>query len=251
MAPAPLLNTVLRGLRFSAVFARTVLTQAPAPQAWLQQVFLGGFPVLAIVLPAAAIIGMIVAFQVAREVAVFGGERIVGGAVAIALARELVVIVTAVVVAAQKSAALAAELRGHLDEPEARSFRTRILPALWASCALIPVLAVLSLPLGLAGGAWLSWSFYDIPGPMFINSARVTLQSGELLLAGLKGLVFGLVITWTAAYWGLEGEDWAPSAGDAGAATVLTSLVLIVAADLVLSLLLYGSRGTGAILLRS
>ncbi|MEB3174289.1 MAG: ABC transporter permease [Cyanobacteriota bacterium] len=251
MAPAPLLNTVLRGLRFSAVFARMVLTRAPAPQAWLQQVFLGGFPVLAIVLPAAGIIGMIVAFQVAREVAVFGGERIVGGAVAIALARELIVIVTAVVVAAQKSAGLAADLRGHLGEPEAQSFQSRILPALWASCALIPILAILSFPLGLAGGGWFAWVFYDIPGSMFLNSARVTLQTGELLLAGIKGLVFGVAITWTAAYWGLEGEDWAPSAGDASAATVLTSLVLIVAADLVLSLLLYDSRGTGAILLRS
>ncbi|MBJ7899777.1 MAG: hypothetical protein GC158_07630 [Cyanobacteria bacterium RI_101] len=251
MAPAPLLNTVLRGLRFSAVFGRRALTRAPAPQAWLRQVFLGGFPVLAIVLPAAAIIGMIVAFQVAREVIVFGGERIVGGAVAIALARELIVIVTAVVVAAQKSAGLAAELRANRGETEGVAFQSQILPALWASCALIPVLGILSLPLGLAGGAWFAWVYYDIPGPMFLNSARVTLQSGELLLAGIKGLVFGVVITWTAAYWGLEGEDWAPGAGDASAATVLTSLVLIVAADLVLSLLLYSSRGAGAILLRS
>jgi phospholipid/cholesterol/gamma-HCH transport system permease protein len=190
--------------------------------------------------------GMIFTIQTARQLESLGAINSVGGAFAIAFCRELAPILTASVVAGQVGSAFAAEIGAmKVTEQIDALYMLKtdpidylILPRVVACCAMVPTLIILGLVFGIGGGIFAAAQFYQVPPPVFLDSARSFLKTTDLVSLGFKGVLFGGAIGTIACGWGMTTYGGVRQVGESATAAVVISGVSIFAIDLAISLLL-------------
>jgi len=222
----------------------------------LEQMAVVGPDSFGIALLTAAFVGMVFTIQVAREFINFGATTAVGGVLAIALARELAPVLTAVVLAGRVGSAFAAEI-GTMQVTEQIDalyiLRTDpidylVLPRLFACCTMLPVLTLLSLLTGMAGGLAIAMLLYGIPQQVFLDSAKNFLGLWDLISATIKSMVFGALIAVIGCSWGMTTTGGAKGVGQSTTTAVVTSLMAIFIANFFLSWLLFrGASDVGGI----
>lgn len=194
--------------------------------------------------------GMIFAIQTARELDRFGATYALGGAFAMAFCRELAPILTAAIMAGQVGTAYAAEIgcMKVTDQIDAlKVLRTDpidylVVPRVVACCIMLPVLTVLGLSLGIAGGAGVALYFYDMPVGQFLDSVRSLMVLNDLFAVLIKSVLFGAIVALAGCTWGLT-TTCSRSVGRAATSAVVTTWVSLFVVDFFLSLLLFGSSG--------
>jgi phospholipid/cholesterol/gamma-HCH transport system permease protein len=197
--------------------------------------------------------GMIFAIQTARELDRFGATYALGGAFAMAFCRELAPILTAAIMAGQVGTAYAAEIgcMKVTDQIDAlKVLRTDpidylVVPRVVACCIMLPVLTVLGLSLGIAGGAGVALYFYDMPVGQFLDSVRSLMVLNDLFAVLIKSVLFGAIVALAGCTWGLT-TTCSRSVGRAATSAVVTTWVSIFVVDFFLSLLLFSSSGMAA-----
>ncbi|ERN40959.1 conserved hypothetical integral membrane protein [Rubidibacter lacunae KORDI 51-2] len=217
----------------------------------LEQMAVVGPDSIGITMLTAAFVGMVFTIQVAREFINFGASSAVGGVLAIAIARELSPVLTAVVLAGRVGSAFAAEI-GTMQVTEQIDalyiLRTDpidflVLPRLIACCLMLPLLTILALLTGMAGGLLIATTVYDLPQQVFLNSAREFLDSWDLASAAIKSVVFGALIATIGCSWGLTTTGGAKGVGQSTTTAVVTSLLAIFVTNFFLSWLLFQGAG--------
>ncbi|MBE9117324.1 MlaE family lipid ABC transporter permease subunit [Lusitaniella coriacea LEGE 07157] len=207
-----------------------------------------------IALVTASFVGMVFTIQVAREFINFGSGNLVGGVLAIALARELTPVLTAVVVAGRVGSAFAAEI-GTMRVTEqidalyvlkTDPIDYLVIPRIIACCLMLPVLTILSLITGLAGGLLVAIALYGdhISQQVFLDSVQNMLEVWDLIGAALKAVAFGGLIAVIGCSWGLTTTGGAKGVGQSTTTAVVTSLLAIFVANFFLSWLMF--QGTGS-----
>jgi len=220
----------------------------------LDQMAVVGPDSLVIALITASFVGMVFTIQVAREFITFGSANLVGGVLAIALTRELTPVLTAVVVAGRVGSAFAAEI-GTMRVTEqidalyilkTDPIDYLVIPRILACCLMLPMLAVLSLMVGLAGGLIISTSLYGehISQHTFLESVRNMLGVWDVVGAILKATVFGALIAVIGCSWGLTTTGGAKGVGQSTTTAVVTSLLAIFATNFLLSWLMFQGAGS-------
>jgi phospholipid/cholesterol/gamma-HCH transport system permease protein len=217
----------------------------------LEQMSIVGPESLTIALVTAAFVGMVFTIQVTREFLYFGASSYVGGVLALALTRELAPVLTAVVVAGRVGSAFAAEI-GTMQVTEqidalymlkTDPIDYLVIPRVVACSLMLPVLAILSLLTGLAGGVVIAESLYRIPSVVFLNSAQNFLETWDLITAMLKSIIFGVIIAIIGCSWGLTTTGGAKGVGKSTTTAVVTSLLAIFIANFFLSWLMFQGIG--------
>jgi phospholipid/cholesterol/gamma-HCH transport system permease protein len=196
--------------------------------------------------------GMIFTIQTARQLDKYGALDSVGGAFAIAFCSELAPILTASVIAGQVGSAFAAELGSMKVSEQIDALYTLrtdpidylILPRVLACSGMMPILIILGLVFGIFGGIFVAFEFYKIPPDRFLESVRTFLKPTDLLMLWIKGLVFGGAIGTVGCGWGMTTKGGVKQVGESATAAVVVSGVLILVADLILSIL-FGESPTG------
>lgn len=210
---------------------------------------------LLIALLTAAFVGMVFTIQVAREFINFGAANAVGGVLAISLARELGPVLTAVILAGRVGSAFAAEI-GTMKVTEqidalyilkTDPIDYLVLPRVIACCIMLPVLTILCLITGMAGGMLIATNMYGISQNVFLSSARNFLDIWDICSAVLKGIFFGSLIAVIGCSWGLTTTGGAKGVGQSTTTAVVTSLLGIFVFNFFLSYLMF--RGTGSAVL--
>ncbi len=194
--------------------------------------------------------GMIFTIQTARELERFGAIHALGGAFAMAFCRELAPILTAAIMAGQVGTAYAAEIgcMKVTDQIDAlKVLRTcpidyLVVPRVVACCVMLPVLTVLGLVLGLAGGAGVAFVLYEMPIGQFLDSVRSLMVLNDLIAVLLKSVLFGAIVALAGCTWGLT-TTCSRSVGRAATSAVVTTWVGLFVVDFFLSLVLFGSSG--------
>lgn len=209
---------------------------------------------LLIALTTAAFVGMVFTIQVAREFLYFGAGTAVGGVLAIALTRELAPVLTAVVLAGRVGSAFAAEIGTmrvteqidalHVLKTDPVDYL--VLPRVLACCLMLPILTLLSLITGLAGGLFIATNWYDISQTTFLNSARDFLSVWDLVSSSVKAVVFGGLIAVIGCSWGMTTTGGAKGVGQSTTTAVVTALLAIFISNFLLSWLMF--QGTGSAL---
>ncbi|MDM9383403.1 MlaE family lipid ABC transporter permease subunit [Chlorogloeopsis sp. ULAP01] len=191
--------------------------------------------------------GMIFTIQTARELVRFDAVSTVGGAFALAFCRELAPILTASIIAGQVGSAFAAEI-GEMRVTEQidalHMLKTDpidylILPRVIACSLMLPILTIIGLVVGIAGGVFAAQQFYQILPEVFLESVRNFLVIPDVFIVLFKGLIFGLMIAVVGCSWGITTIGGAKQVGESATAAVVTTWVLIFIVDFFLSLLLY------------
>ncbi|MEB3225211.1 MAG: MlaE family lipid ABC transporter permease subunit [Synechococcus sp.] len=210
---------------------------------------------LLIALITAGFVGMVFTIQVAREFIYFGAGTAVGGVLGLSLSRELAPVLTAVVLAGRVGSAFAAEI-GTMRVTEQidalHILRTDpidylVVPRFLACCLMLPLLTVLSLLTGMAGGLIIAINLYQIPQSIFINSARNFLEYWDIISAMIKSMVFGGLIAVIGCSWGLTTTGGAKGVGQSTTTAVVTSLLAIFIANFFLSWLMFQGLGSALV----
>jgi phospholipid/cholesterol/gamma-HCH transport system permease protein len=221
----------------------------------LEQMALVGPASLLIALITAGFVGMVFTIQVSREFISLGAGTAVGGVLAISLARELAPVLTAVVLAGRVGSAFAAEL-GTMKVTEqidalymlkTDPIDYLVIPRVIACCLMLPILTVLSLITGMAGGMFIADSMYGISNTVFLNSAKNFLSLWDLFSTPIKGVCFGALIAIIGSSWGLTTTGGAKGVGQSTTTAVVTSLLAIFISNFFLSWLMFQGPGSAVL----
>lgn len=180
------------------------------------------------------LLGLILAFQSAIPLKMFGGEGFVGGLVGIALVRELGLILTAILVAGRTGSAFAAELgtmkvNEEIDALETmgiRPIRFLVAPRLLAGTLALPILSLFATLAGLVGG-WLVMTVLGFSTQYYIDQLQAFVHAGDLIGSICKAFIFGFMISAVGCRFGLTAGQDAGAVGTATTASVVTSIVLL------------------------
>lgn len=222
----------------------------------LDQMAVVGPESLLIALVTASFVGMVFTIQVAREFINLGAGTAVGGVLALALSRELAPVLTAVVLAGRVGSAFAAEI-GTMRVTEQIDallmLRTDpidylVIPRAIACCFMLPILTIMCLVTGMAGGLLIATSLYGISQSVFLDSARNFLSIWDLCSAAIKAFCFGALIAVIGCSWGLTTTGGAKGVGQSTTTAVVTSLLAIFIVNFFLSWVMF--QGTGSAILQ-
>ncbi|HEY9648964.1 MAG TPA: MlaE family lipid ABC transporter permease subunit [Chroococcidiopsis sp.] len=195
--------------------------------------------------------GMIFTIQTARSLVDYGAVSVVGGAFGIAFCRELAPILTACVITGQVGSAFAAEI-GSMQVTEQVDallmLRTDpvdylVLPRVLACCLMLPVMTILGLVTGIAGGVLIAFHFYDQSPSEFLRSLHAILTLNDLVNVVIKSTVFGALVGIIGCNWGLTTSGGVKGVGRSATAAVVTGWVAIFVVNFVMSLLMFQELG--------
>ncbi len=189
--------------------------------------------------------GIIFAIQSAREMVRFGSIGTLGGVFAAAYCRELAPLLTAGVLACQVGSAFAAEIASMklTQQIDAlKMLRTDpidylVMPRVVACAIMLPILTVLSLFCGVAGGGIITTNVYGLSMDVFLDGVRSSLSVTDVLVIISKAVLFGGVIAIASCSRGLTAARHGRGVGESATAAVVTAWVALFAIDLLLACL--------------
>ena len=208
-----------------------------------------------IALVTAIFVGMVFTIQVAREFINFGASNAVGGVLAIALTRELAPVLAGVVLAGRVGSAFAAEI-GTMKVTEqidalyilkTDPIDYLVTPRLIACCLMLPILTLLFLITGMAGGLLVATNLYNLSESVFLDSARNFIRVWDICSAMVKASCFGALIAVIGCSWGLTTKGGAKGVGESTTAAVVTSLLVIFVTNFFLSWLMFQGSGSAVL----
>lgn len=192
--------------------------------------------------------GMVLALQTFSGFARFGAESFVGSVVAISLTRELSPVLVGLMVTGRVGSSMAAEI-GTMRVTEQidalTAFGTEpvqylVVPRVWASIAMMPLLVILGDAVGIYGGYLVAVQLLGANGIVYIERSFQFLELGDDIISGLiKAAVFGLLFATIACVKGYYTSGGAEGVGRATTSAVVAGSLAILVADFFMTKLLY------------
>jgi len=193
------------------------------------------------------LIGMILALQSAYQLSQFGVTGLVANLVAVSMTRELAPLITAILVAGRVGSAITAELGTMKISQEIDALTVMgidpvtlvVVPRTLGLIVAVPALTIFSSLLGILGGCVVGVSVLGLGATGYLSDSLGALVQQDIWGGVLKGLVFGLIIGVVSCQQGLDTEGGADEVGRSTTRAVVRSIVLIIAADLFVTAILY------------
>lgn len=206
-----------------------------------------GFPIVALIL---FLIGAASALQASVQLQKFGSNIFVANLLAIGICSELGPLMTAIVVSGRSGSAIASEVAAMRFTEELDGLRTLGLdplrfvavPKLWALLVCLPLLTICADFFGLVGGTLVSVFVFDLSLATFIERLLDVLKVKHILTGVVKSLSFAWAITVLGVFRGLSFRGGAGELGRATTASVVNSLLAIIALDTFWGVVFYLKR---------
>ena len=202
-----------------------------------------GVKSLGIVVVTSIFIGMVMAVQFAFGLRKFGGMEYTGRVVGLSFARELAPTLTAVIVGGRIGAGMAAEV-GSMAVTEqidalralgADPYKKLVLPRVFASVLVMPVLGALALVLGFTGAMLITDFQFGIPASFFFYSALGTVTMKDFASGMIKTPFFGAIIALVGCHFGMITRGGTEGVGNSTTRTVVVVSISILIADFFLT----------------
>ena len=245
------LSEVGRLARFA--FQATISIVRP-PLYWkasLQQMWLIGYNSLPVVGLTALFTGAALAQQIFVGGSRFNAESVVPGVVVIAIVRELGPVLGGLMVAGRVSSAMAAELgtmrvTEQIDALVTLStdpFRYLIAPRLIAAVITLPLLVLVANIIGVLGGFIIGTERLGLNPGTYIQVTVDFLEQSDVVSSVVKAAVFGFIIALMGAYHGFYSSGGAEGVGKATTNAVVSAFILILLANLIITVIVFGGAG--------
>lgn len=224
--------------------------KAVSRKSLFEQMVFAGVRSLAIVFFVAFFTGIVLAMQSAYQLEKLGATMYVASLVAVSMARELGPVLTALVVAGRVGAAITAELGSMkvTEQIEAlqalaiNPIRYLVLPRILALLVVLPCLTVFSDLVGMFGG-WLIGVFnLGLTSGVYIDKTIEFLRLKDIYTGLFKSFIFAGIISIIGCHMGLTTKGGAEGVGNSTTVSVVTSFILIILADCLLTGIFYFSN---------
>ena len=204
-----------------------------------------GFNALIIIGLTSFLVGMVIAYQGAVQLAKFGADIFIVDTVGISIVRELGPMITAIVIAGRSGSAYTAEIGAMKITEEISAMRTMgfdpynflVLPRVFALMIALPLLIFFSDIMGIFGGMVAAHMQLNISMAQFVDRLGEVLELKHYVLGMIKGPVFAFVIASVGCFRGFQVSDNTESLGMHTTASVVNSIFLVIAFDALFSVI--------------
>jgi len=208
---------------------------------FVQQSGVEALPIVSLI---SILVGLILAFVGAVQLAMFGAQVYIANAVGIGMLRQMGAMMTAVIMAGRTGAAYAAQLGSMQVNEEIDAFRTLgiapmdflVLPRLLALLLMVPLLTIYADVLGIFGGMLVGVGMFDIPVTQYLNQTMEAVSFSHLSVGLFMSLVFAVIIAIAGCYQGVNSGRSSAAVGEAATTAVVSAIVGIVIADAIITL---------------
>jgi len=191
--------------------------------------------------------GMVLALQSAYQLTKMNAEIYISSLVALSMVRELGPVLTALVVAGRVGASITAELGtmkvteqiDALETLATNPVKFLVVPRFLALCFMLPLLTVYADFIGMIGGYLIGVYKLLIGASIYVQMTFDPLEFKDVFTGLFKSLIFAMVICIISCYEGFRTEGGAEGVGKATTLSVVTSFILIIAADCLFTALFY------------
>ncbi|MGE3181423.1 MAG: MlaE family ABC transporter permease [Phycisphaerae bacterium] len=192
-------------------------------------------------------IGLILALNLAPTLESYGQLNRVADVVGLAVFRELGPLITAVILSGFAGASIAAEIGAMVEGEEIKALRAHaldpvkflVIPRVIATTVMMIGLTIIADVFGLLGGLVTGMYVLDLSFYEYVEGTRLALKTSDYTTGLIKGAVFGVIISTLACYLGLNVKGGAAGVGEATTRTVVHSIVSLIAADVVFTVIFY------------
>ena len=177
----------------------------------------------------------------------FGAEAVVPNIVVLGITRELGPVIAGLMVAGRVAAAIAAEIGtmrvteqiDALTTLSTNPMRYLVVPRLVAAVVTMPVLVLVADAIGVFGGYVVATRSLGFNGAIYIKNTLDFVTNGDVRSGVIKVAVFGFIIALMGCYNGFHSRGGAQGVGAATTNAVVTSSILILAANYFLTSILF------------
>lgn len=185
------------------------------------------------------LVGLILAFVGAVQLALFGAQIYIADLVGLGMTREMGGLMAAIIMSGRTGAAYAAQLgtmqvNSEIDALKTMGFEPMeflVLPRILALVLIMPLLCLYADLMGIVGGALVTVSFFDVSLVEYLNRTANAVHIPDLTIGIVKCAVFGVLIALSGCMRGMQCGRSASAVGDAATSAVVTGIVFIVIAD--------------------
>jgi phospholipid/cholesterol/gamma-HCH transport system permease protein len=209
------------------------------------QIYNSGALSMVIIMLCGLFVGMVLALQGFTLLQRFGSESALGTAAALSLVKELGPVLTALLFAGRAGTALASEigLMRATDQISAMEMmavdpiRRVVVPRFIGGIIAMPLLAAVFSMIGLYGAHIVGVVFMGVDAGSFWSQMRSAVDLKDINEGIVKSLVFGVACSLIAVYEGFHAVPTAEGVGRATTRTVVTSAVVTLFLDYLLTAL--------------
>ena len=212
-----------------------------------EQMFKIGVLSLPIVFLVSLFTGMVLALQSAYQLTKMNAQIYIASLVALSVVRELGPVLTALIVAGRVGASITAELGtmkvteqvDALETLAVNPVKFLVVPRFLALCLMLPLLTVYADFVGMIGGYLIGVYKLLIWPSIYIQMTFDPLEFKDVFTGLFKSFIFAIIICIISCYEGFRTEGGAEGVGKATTLSVVTSFILIIAADCLFTALFY------------
>jgi len=219
------------------------------PRLILAQMMRIGYNSLPVVGLTAFFTGGVLALQIYIGGSRFNAESVVAQIVAIGIVRELGPVLAGLMVAGRVSAAIAAEM-GTMRVTEqidalvtlsTNPFKYLVSPRIIAAVLTLPLLVMIADTIGILGGFVVGTKSLGFNAGGYINNTVDIIEMGDVTSGLIKSAVFGFIIAVMGCFHGYNSRGGAQGVGRATTNAVVSASILILAANYLLTSLIFSS----------
>lgn len=192
------------------------------------------------------LVGLIIAFQAAMLLKIFGLEIFVANMVGLSVVRELGPLIAGIVLAGRSGSAFSAELGAMKAAEEVDAITTMglspvrelALPRVLASVLTTPLVTLIAMFTGILGGSLVLLAMgYSMT--VYWQGAIEYVSMASFLIGVFKSFVFGFTVAAIGCQRGLAAGDGPGAVGQATTSGVVTNIVVIAVLDSMFAVVFY------------
>ncbi|MNF66562.1 putative phospholipid ABC transporter permease protein MlaE [compost metagenome] len=189
------------------------------------------------------LLGIVVAYQGAAQLRLYGANIFVVDLVALSMLREFAPLITAIIVAGRSGSAYAAQIGTMAVTEEIDAMRTigiapldmLVLPKALALLIALPLLTLFADIFGVLGGMLMAHIQLDVGTAEFLDRFVKTVSVTDLLIGIGKAPVFAAIIVTVGCFQGFQTKGGADSVGRQTTRSVVHSIFMVIVADALFS----------------
>jgi phospholipid/cholesterol/gamma-HCH transport system permease protein len=204
-----------------------------------------GFDALPIVGLLSFLMGVVVSYQGAEQLARYGASIFVADLVGLSMLREMSPLLTAIIVAGRSGSAFTAQIGTMKVTEEIDAMRTigiapmdlLVLPKVAALLIALPLLTVYADIMGVAGGMVMAKSQLGIGFGEFLDRFDKAVSLSSYMVGIGKSLMFALIVAVVGCFQGFRVSGSADSVGQQTTVSVVQAIFLVIVVDAAFSII--------------
>ncbi len=192
----------------------------------------------------AFLLGIVIAYQGAEQLRLFGANIYIADLVGLSMLRELSPLITAIIIAGRSGSAYAAQIGTLKVTEEIDALRTigispmdlLVLPKVIALVIALPLLTVYTDVMGILGGMVMARAQLDVGFFTFIDRLDDAVSLTSFMIGIGKAPVFAVIIALVGCYQGFQVSGSAESVGRQTTISVVQSIFLVILVDALFSI---------------